>query len=74
MSTSITVRLPDDIAEGLEALAKALDRPRSYIVKKAMETYLSEYADYSLALERLQDKDDRVISSGDLRKRLARKN
>jgi RHH-type rel operon transcriptional repressor/antitoxin RelB len=74
MSTSITVRLPDDIAEGLEALAKALDRPRSYIVKKAMEIYLSEYADYSLALERLQDKDDRVISSGDLRKRLARKN
>ena len=74
MSTSITVRLPDNIAESLEALAKALDRPRSYIVKKAMEIYLSEYADYSLALERLQDKDDRVISSGDLRKQLARKN
>ena len=74
MSTSITVRLPDDMAEGLEALAKALDRPRSYLVKKAMEVYLSEYADYLLALERLQDKDDRVISSGELRKRLARKN
>ena len=73
MSTSITVRLPDDIAEGLEALARALDRPRSYLVKKAMEVYLAEYADYLLALERLHDKDDRVISSGDLRKRLARK-
>ena len=71
MSTSITVRLPDDIAESLEALAKALDRPRSYLVKKAMEVYLDEYADYLLALERLQDKDDRVISSGELRKRLA---
>ena len=74
MSTSITVRLPDDIAESLEALAKALDRPRSYLVKKAMEVYLSEYADYLLALERLQDKDDLVISSGELRRRLARKN
>ena len=73
MSMSITVRLPDDIAESLEALAKALDRPKSYLVKKAMETYLSEYADYLMALERLQDKDDRVISSGELRKRLARK-
>ena len=71
MSKSITVRLPDDMAEGLEALAKALDRPRSYLVKKAMEVYLDEYADYLLALERLQDKDDRVISSGELRKRLA---
>jgi RHH-type rel operon transcriptional repressor/antitoxin RelB len=71
MSKSITVRLPDEIAEGLEALAKALDRPRSYLVKKAMEVYLSEYADYLLALERLQDKDDLVISSGELRKRLA---
>jgi RHH-type rel operon transcriptional repressor/antitoxin RelB len=73
MSTSITVRLPDNIAESLEALAKALDRPRSYLVKKAMETYLSEYADYLMALERLQDKEDLVILSGELRKRLARK-
>jgi RHH-type rel operon transcriptional repressor/antitoxin RelB len=71
MSTSITVRMPDEMAEGLEALAKALDRPRSYLVKKAMEVYLDEYTDYLLALERLQDKDDRVISSGELRKRLA---
>ena len=74
MSTSITVRLPDDIAESLEALAKTLDRPKSYLVKKAMETYLSEYADYLMALERLQDKEDLVILSGELRKRLARKN
>ena len=73
MSTSITVRLPDDIAESLEALAKTLDRPKSYLVKKAMETYLSEYADYLMALERLQDKEDLVILSGELRKRLARK-
>jgi len=71
MSTSITVRIPDEMAEGLEALAKALDRPRSYLVKKAMEVYLDEYADYLLALERLQDKDDHVISSGELRKQLA---
>ena len=71
MTVSITVRIPDEMAEGLEALAKALDRPRSYLVKKAMEVYLDEYADYLLALERLQDKDDRVISSGELRKRLA---
>jgi RHH-type rel operon transcriptional repressor/antitoxin RelB len=74
MSTSITVRLPDDIAESLDALAKALDRPKSYLVKKAMETYLSEYADYLMARDRLQDKDDRVISSGELRKRLAIQN
>ena len=74
MSTSITVRLPDDIAESLDALVKALDRPKSYLVKKAMETYLSEYADYLMARDRLQDKDDRVISSGELRKRLAIQN
>ncbi len=71
MTVSITVRIPNEMAEDLEALAKALDRPRSYIVKKAMEVYLDEYADYLLALERLQNKDDHVISSRELRKRLA---
>jgi len=38
-------------------------------------TRIEAEADFvELALERLQDDDDRAISSGELRKRLARKN
>ena len=31
---------------------------------------MAEYADYQVALDRLRDKDDPVISSAELRKRL----
>jgi RHH-type rel operon transcriptional repressor/antitoxin RelB len=73
MSPSLTIRIPDDIAQRLDALAKSLDRPKSYIVKKAMESYLEEYSDYLIAVNRLHDKDDTVITSRELRERLARK-
>jgi RHH-type rel operon transcriptional repressor/antitoxin RelB len=71
MSSSLTIRIPDDIARRLDALARSLDRPKSYIVKKAMESYLEEYSDYLIALDRLRDKDDAIISSEELRRRLA---
>jgi RHH-type rel operon transcriptional repressor/antitoxin RelB len=73
MSPSLTIRISDDLAGRLDALARALDRPRSYIVKKAMETYIEEYSDYLIALKRLDDKDDAIITSRELRDRLARK-
>jgi len=71
MSSSLTIRIPEDIAIRLDALARSLDRPKSYIVKKAMESYLDEYSDYLIALDRLRDKDDAIISSEELRRRLA---
>ena len=37
------------------------------MIKKALENYLNEYADYQIALDRLNDKDDEIITSKDLR-------
>ena len=70
MSTAMSLRLPDQIAKALDALAATTDRPKSYLVRKAVETYLVEYADYQIALERLHDKDDEIISGHELRRRL----
>ncbi len=70
MTTTVSVRLPDKILNELEILTKAIDRSRTYIIRKALETYLQEYADYQIALERLNDKDDEIISSEDMRERL----
>ena len=74
MPISISLRLPDDIHEQLEDIAEDTDRSKSYLIKKAIEQYLEEYADYQLALDRLNDKDDKIISSKELRKRLAASN
>ena len=73
MSSSVSVRLADPTARALEALAKATDRPKTYFIEKALESYLAEYADYQVALDRLRDKDDRVVSSAEMRKRIGRR-
>jgi len=73
MAVSISVRLPESTAKALDELAKAIDRPKTYLILRALETYLEEYADYQVALDRLRDKDDPVISAAELRKRLGRK-
>jgi len=70
MSTAISVRLPKVIAEQLDSIAKETERPRSYIIQKALESYLEDYADLQVALDRLHDKTDPVISGKELRKSL----
>lgn len=73
MSTPLSVRLPKATAKALEDLAKATDRPKTYFVEKALESYLAEHADYQVALDRLRDKDDPIVSPAELRKRIARR-
>jgi len=68
MTEAVSIRLPDDIAKRLDELAKSLDRPKTYIVTKALREYLEEYEDYLIALHRLNDKNDRVISERDFLK------
>jgi len=70
MSVTLSVRLPDEIARELESVAKATERPKSYFVQKALEIYLREQADLQLALDRMRDIDDPVISLSDMRKEL----
>ncbi len=70
MSTSVSIRLADATARALDDLAKATDRPRTYFIEKALESYLAEHADYQVALDRLRDKDDPIVSSAELRKRI----
>lgn len=69
-ATAISVRLPDELIERLSELADATERSKTFLVREAIESYLAEYADYRQALDRLLDKDDEVIESSELRKRL----
>jgi RHH-type rel operon transcriptional repressor/antitoxin RelB len=70
MNTAISVRLPKDLADQLDSIAKETERPRSYIIQKAIESYIEDYADLQVALDRLHDKTDQVISGKELRKSL----
>ncbi len=70
MTTAISVRLPKTLADRLDSIAKETERPRSFIIQKALEFYMEEYADLQVALDRLHDQTDPVISGKELRKSL----
>lgn len=70
MSTPISIRISEDLAKRLDSIVRETERPRSYIIQKALESYLEDYADLQIALDRLHDKTDDVISGKELRKTL----
>jgi len=70
MNTAISIRLPKVLADQIDSIAKETERPRSYIIQKALESYIEDYADLQVALDRLHDKTDPVVSGKELRKTL----
>ena len=70
MNTAISVRLPKNLASQLDSIAKETERPRSFIIQKALESYIEDYADLQIALDRLHDTGDEVISVKEMRKSL----
>lgn len=50
-SDSVTLRVPRDVLSDIEAIASATDRSRSYIIVRALRTYLlNEGADILAAI------------------------
>ena len=70
MSTAVSIRLPDVLARELEHIAEETDRPRSFHIQKALESYIEDFADVQIALDRLRDPKGAVVSSRDVRKSL----
>jgi RHH-type transcriptional regulator, rel operon repressor / antitoxin RelB len=70
MSKSLSVRIPDDLAIKLSEIAEETERPKSFHIQKALESYLTELADLQVAYDRLHDTSDPVISIEGMRKEL----
>lgn len=68
MSTAISVRIRDDLASKLSEISEETERPKSFHVQKAIEAYLSEIADLQIALDRLHDPSDPIVSLENMRK------
>ena len=67
------LRLPDELLHRVEQIAKHLQRNKSYVIRKAIEEFINDHVDYEIALGRLNDKNDKIISSKEMRKRLVGK-
>jgi len=70
MSTAISVRIRDDLAIKLSEIARETERPKSFHIQKAIEAYLFEQADLQIALDRLHDTSDPIISLKKMREEL----
>jgi RHH-type rel operon transcriptional repressor/antitoxin RelB len=70
MSKALSVRVSDELALKLSEIAEETERPKSFHIQKALESYLSEIADLQVAYDRLHDMSDPIISIEDLRKEL----
>ena len=72
MPTQITVRLPDEQTVALDEAAAALKRSRAEVVRQAIEQYLEDFDDLSVAIERLRDPSDPVLDWDAVRRELLR--
>ena len=70
MSKAISIRISDDLASKLTEISEETERPKSFHVQKALEAYLAELADLQIAIDRLRDSSDPVVSIEDMRKEL----
>jgi len=70
MNKAISVRIPDELVSRLNEISMETQRSKSFHVQKAIEAYLSEMADLQVALDRLQDPSDPVVSSEEMRREL----
>jgi RHH-type rel operon transcriptional repressor/antitoxin RelB len=65
----LALRLPSEIEERLEKLAKKTGRTKSYYAKLAIQEFLDEQEDYLLAISRLEE-DLPGISIDEVERRL----
>ncbi len=56
----LALRLPPEIEQRLEDLARRTDRTKSYYAKKAILEFLQDEEDYLLALARLEKNNPRL--------------
>lgn len=68
MSTPISIRIPEELLKQLDMIAKETERPRSFYIQKALEAYFEDYANLQIALYRLHDKTNPIVSSKDLKR------
>ena len=65
--SQITARIPDELVSELDRAAAQLRRSRAEIVRQALEHYLEDFQDLSLAAQRLQDPSDPVLDWDEVR-------
>lgn len=68
MPKVLHIRLTDDLSSRLDFLAEKTKRPKSFFIKEILGSYLPEFEDTYLALDRLNDRNAKYHSTEDMEK------
>ena len=70
--SQVSARLPDEPVRALDAAARDLKRSRAEVIRQAIERYIEDFDDLSVAIERIRDPGDPVLDWDDVRRGLLR--
>ena len=70
MSLQVTARLPDPVVAALDRAATDLGRSLADVIRLAVENYLEDFDDLSVAIDRLGDPSDAVLDWSQVRREL----
>lgn len=70
--SQVSARLPDELVRALDAAARDLKRSRAEVIRQAIERYIEDFDDLSIAIERIRDPGDPVLDWDDVRRGLLR--
>jgi len=68
----IPLRIEDDMEKQLGRLAHELRRPKSYIIREAIREYINDTIDYEIAVARMKDKNDEILTSREFKNKYLR--
>jgi len=72
--TTINARIPEELDKSLASLAHTLDRSKSYIINKALESYIREHLedleDAEIALASMNDPNRKLYTSEEVEAKL----
>ncbi len=70
--SQISARVPDELVKALDSAASELKRSRADVIRLALERYLEDFDDLTVALERIRDPSDPVLDWDQVRDELLR--
>ena len=67
---TLSVRLPEDVCRRLDRLSEKTRRTKTSFIKEMIEESLSDYEEAYAALDRLNDKNAKYLTTEELEKEL----
>ena len=68
MPQQVTAELPELVVKRLDMAVRQLQRSRADVIRLAVERYLEDFEDLSIAIDRLRDPSDPVLDWNKIRR------